>query len=240
MKILLALSIASLAVFDNLPPTLGQDGDDDIDLENAELTDEQRREGYTAAQESDCPQFWIDFCFNEAYRYCYFDQDRDTEMCGSCLPGSFDWNTLCVSSTAFDLLTYLEEFAPMYLRDIPEEERLNLLRIAIDFIVETNARNLPYELSLTPFSADSEEDTKQRLGFLSDAAFNQPEEPFRSNEPRFLQTASVSPVSVDHRDTGLVTSVKDQGRCGCCWAVTLAGAIEGAAALNNGYLQSLR
>mmetsp|Transcript_23797 Transcript_23797/g.44220 ORF Transcript_23797/g.44220 Transcript_23797/m.44220 type:complete len:230 (-) Transcript_23797:389-1078(-) len=34
-------------------------------------------------------------------------------------------------------------------------------------------------------------------------------------------------------------SFADQGRCGCCWAVTLAGAIEGATAIENGYLQSL-
>lgn len=29
------------------------------------------------------------------------------------------------------------------------------------------------------------------------------------------------------------------GRCGCCWAISLAGAIEGAAFANNGYLQSV-
>jgi C1A family cysteine protease len=47
------------------------------------------------------------------------------------------------------------------------------------------------------------------------------------------------PTQVDWVSEGAVTSVKDQGRCDCCWAVSLAGAVEGAAFVNNGYFQSL-
>mmetsp|Transcript_12588 Transcript_12588/g.20280 ORF Transcript_12588/g.20280 Transcript_12588/m.20280 type:complete len:277 (+) Transcript_12588:17-847(+) len=36
-----------------------------------------------------------------------------------------------------------------------------------------------------------------------------------------------------------VTEVKDQGSCGCSWATSLCGVVEGAAFANNGYLQSL-
>jgi hypothetical protein len=116
---------------------------------------------------------------------------------------------------------------------------LQLLRRSILFIVEYNSKNPPppYELSLTPFSADSEEDVLQRLGFIPDEDFNQRQD-FR-NEPRYLQESTASPAIVNWRDAGAVTPVKNQGRCGCCWAVTLAGAVEGAAAVNNGYLQSL-
>ncbi|KAG2460372.1 CATL2 protein, partial [Polypterus senegalus] len=34
-------------------------------------------------------------------------------------------------------------------------------------------------------------------------------------------------TSIDYRTLGYVTSVQDQGYCGCCWAFSAAGAIEG-------------
>jgi hypothetical protein len=47
---------------------------------------------------------------------------------------------------------------------------------------------------------------------------------------------------VDWVEEDAVTSVKDQGRCGCGWAVSLAGTIEGSAALtrrNGDFLQNV-
>jgi len=48
-----------------------------------------------------------------------------------------------------------------------------------------------------------------------------------------------SPSSIDYRQSGVVTSVKNQGSCGCCWAFSTAGEFESKLSMSTGITYDL-
>ncbi|KAJ1427522.1 Peptidase C1A, papain C-terminal [Sesbania bispinosa] len=65
--------------------------------------------------------------------------------------------------------------------------------------------------------------------------------PYSSN----INTASLDlsddniPTNLDWREQGAVTDVKDQGKCGACWAFTTVAAVEGIMKIKTGNLMTL-
>lgn len=165
--------------------------------------------------------------------------ETNKPTCGNCFPGFVEWRARCVSEDKIDIVLFLEEYLPVYRSNLTQTERAELLIQTIKFLTEYQNQNPPppYQLGLNAFSADSLEDLKAHLGFDAAAAANATSPVTFKSVP--MVEGSQLPSKVDWVEEGIVTSVKDQGRCGCCWAVSTVGAIEGAVALQNGFLNSL-
>ncbi|XP_062199133.1 ervatamin-B-like [Phragmites australis] len=60
-----------------------------------------------------------------------------------------------------------------------------------------------------------------------------------SQLPVYVNLSTGAPASVDWRTSGAVTAVKNQGRCGSCWAFSTVAVVEGIQQIRTGKLVSL-
>jgi len=104
----------------------------------------------------------------------------------------------------------------------------------VDLINRHNARNFSYTMGINEFSDLT--DDEFRSFYLMEGY----EIPDTSNLTFFKEDRQVrSPSSLDYRDEGMVTAVKNQGQCGSCWAFSATGALEGMWKKTRGNLISM-
>uniref|UniRef100_W5KLC0 Ctslb.4 n=1 Tax=Astyanax mexicanus TaxID=7994 RepID=W5KLC0_ASTMX len=91
-----------------------------------------------------------------------------------------------------------------------------------------------YRLGMNQFADMTNEEFRQAMnGYRSNP--NKKSKGSLFLEPSFLEV----PKQVDWREKGYVTPVKDQARCGSCWAFSSTGALEGQHFRKTGKLVSL-
>merc|ERR1712010_389076 len=95
-----------------------------------------------------------------------------------------------------------------------------------------NSGDHSYKMALMEHSDWTEEEVNEmRLGFI----------PAQYDTKMELDTFEgvTTPTSIDYRNNGMVTGVKNQGQCGSCWAFSATGAMEGAWKKKHGSLISM-
>lgn len=111
--------------------------------------------------------------------------------------------------------------------------RYNAFKFNMDYVEEWNSHNSSTVLGLNNM-ADLTNEEYQRiyLGTRIDGT-----QAVLNAQP-YAQTGAAN-ATVDWRNSGAVTGVKDQGQCGSCWSFSSTGAIEGAYRLKGNSLVSL-
>lgn len=104
------------------------------------------------------------------------------------------------------------------------EEGHQRFNLSQELVQKTNTHNLSYTLELNSF-ADEIPFTHQFTKHIP-------------NNPLTL-TTDIVPEKIDWRDKNAVTIVKNQGRCGGCWAFSATGSVEGIVAIKTGNLLNI-
>jgi C1A family cysteine protease len=126
---------------------------------------------------------------------------------------------------------WIQTYQKKYSSPAEKNFRLSVFLKTKEHVEATNAIQENYKLGLNKFSdMTKEEFSIKYLGYRPD--LTRPEaESIPANT--LFQTKSV-----DWREKGAVTYVKDQGQCGSCWAFSTTGSVEGAWFLAKGTLNS--
>ncbi|XP_077251180.1 senescence-specific cysteine protease SAG39-like [Tasmannia lanceolata] len=131
---------------------------------------------------------------------------------------------------------WMEKYKRNYTDRHEWQLRFKIYQSNVELIDAINFINASYKLIDNQFADMTNEEFRATyLGFV--LPHQQPKR--RSNFMYKNKNTTELPVSVDWREKGAVTSIKDQGNCGSCWAFSAVAAVEGITKLKTGKLLSL-
>jgi C1A family cysteine protease len=117
------------------------------------------------------------------------------------------------------------------------ESRFEIFRDNLQIILSHNLQNnYNFTLHVNHFSDLTPEEFKKYYANGLTESNRYGCKMFSSNDVDIMDDL---PISIDWRKKGAVTSVKDQGQCGSCWAFSSTAATEGAWAISTGNLIDL-
>lgn len=132
-----------------------------------------------------------------------------------------------------------------YENDAEKMKRLNIFKKNVKYIESFNNNGTKsYKLGINEFADLTSEEFLRY--YTTNHGLNNYK--FSSTKSQQLSPTTISsfnenmsdvPSDMDWRKSGIVTSIKNQGQCGCCWAFSAVAALEGANKLSTGKLISL-
>ncbi|KAI5664991.1 hypothetical protein M9H77_24314 [Catharanthus roseus] len=133
---------------------------------------------------------------------------------------------------------WMAKHGRVYKNEMEREMRFKIFAENYKHIESANnkAGNSSYKLGLNSYADLTDEEFQSyAFGYLTPKV-----SPSSRNFRRFrYRNATDLPESVDWRQKGAVTHIKNQGRCGSCWAFAMVAMVEGMHQINKGELVSL-
>ncbi|KAJ4795132.1 Cysteine proteinase [Rhynchospora pubera] len=119
------------------------------------------------------------------------------------------------------------------------ERRFNVFKENVRYINEANKRGRPYKLALNKFADMTREEFKRTYSGTKVMYHQMRQGKTNGNSGFRHEDTKDLPASIDWRQKGAVTAVKNQGQCGSCWAFSTVCAVEGINQIKTGNLVSL-
>jgi hypothetical protein len=115
---------------------------------------------------------------------------------------------------------YVRDFKKEYASQAEMALRRDAFVANLDKILLHNADPAQtWRMGVNAFTDEPAAAFKSRLGFLGSHASVRPKASFAVTRPQNSQPLRDLPDSVDWRNKGVISPVKNQGMCGSCWAV---------------------
>ncbi|XP_019085549.1 PREDICTED: senescence-specific cysteine protease SAG39-like [Camelina sativa] len=133
----------------------------------------------------------------------------------------------------------MSRFHRVYSHDAEKASRFEIFKKNLKFVESFNMKtNKTYKLDVNKFSDLTDEEFQARyMGLVVPEGTSS----LDSHKTVSFRHENVSEIgeSMDWRQEGAVTPVKNQNPCGCCWAFSAVAAVEGIMKIAKGNLVSL-
>ncbi|KAG6585186.1 hypothetical protein SDJN03_17919, partial [Cucurbita argyrosperma subsp. sororia] len=126
-------------------------------------------------------------------------------------------------------------------RELKEKhKRYNVFKENANHVLTVNQMNKPYKLKLNKFADMSNYEFVNVYARSNITHYRRLHGKRRESASGFMyEKATDLPSFIDWRERGAVSDIKDQGRCGSCWAFSAVAAVEGINQIKTNQLLSL-